>query len=72
MWYKPAFAIELARHSPGEVLLRQLLLRVIEESAHTFDFGLGDETFKRRFANHTQTVRDFGLYPANAPIPATW
>jgi len=72
MWYKPAFAIELARHSPGEVLLRQLLLRAIEEGAHTFDFGLGDEPFKRRFANRTQTVRDFGLYPATAPIPDTW
>ena len=65
MWYKPTFAIDLARHSPGEVLLRQLLLRGIEESAHTFDFGLGDEPFKQRFATHTQTVRDFGLYPAD-------
>jgi CelD/BcsL family acetyltransferase involved in cellulose biosynthesis len=70
MWYKPTFAIELARHSPGEVLLRQLLLRAIEERAHTFDFGLGDEPFKHRFANHAQTVRDFGLYPATAPASA--
>ena len=70
MWYKPTFAIELAPHSPGEVLLRQLLLRAIEERAHTFDFGLGDEPFKQRFATHTQTVRDFGLYPADAPLPA--
>ncbi len=69
MWYKPTFDIELARHSPGEVLLRQLLLRAIEESAHTFDFGLGDEAFKQRFATHTHTVRDFGLYPADAPLP---
>ncbi len=72
LWYKPTFAIELARHSPGEVLLRQLLLRAIEERAHIFDFGLGDEPFKQRFATHTQTVRDFGLDPAEAPLPATW
>ena len=69
MWYKPTFAIDLARHSPGEVLLRQLLLRAIEESAHTFDFGLGDEPFKQRFATHTQSVRDFGLYATDAPLP---
>ena len=69
MWYKPTFAIELARHSPGEVLLRQLLLRAIEESAHTFDFGLGDEPFKQRFATHTHSVRDIGLYPATSPLP---
>lgn len=69
MWYKPTFAIELARHSPGEVLLRQLLLRAIDEGAHTFDFGLGDEPFKQRFATHSQGVRDFGLYPDTAPLP---
>ena len=72
MWYKPAFAIDLARHSPGEVLLRQLLLRAIDERAHTFDFGLGDEPFKQRFATHTQTVRNFVLYSADGPAPELW
>ena len=72
MWYKPAFAIDLARHSPGEVLLRQLLLRAIDERAHTFDFGLGDEPFKQRFATHTQTVRNFVLYSADGPVPELW
>ncbi len=67
LWYKPAFAIELARHSPGEVLLRRLLLRAIDEGAHTFDFGLGNEPFKQRFATHSQTVCDFGLYPVETP-----
>lgn len=66
MWYKPAFAIDFARHSPGEVLLRQLLLQAIRENADTFDFGLGEEPFKQRFATHAQTVRDFGLYPAES------
>jgi CelD/BcsL family acetyltransferase involved in cellulose biosynthesis len=72
MWYKPSFAIELARCSPGEVLLRQLLLRAIDERAHTFDFGLGDEPFKQRFASDFQTVRNFGVYPAGAAIPPSW
>ena len=63
MWYKPSFAIDLSRRSPGEVLLRQLLLDAIAEGAHTFDFGLGDEAFKQRFATHVHTVRTWGLYP---------
>ena len=63
LWYKPTFDITLAKHSPGEVLLRQLLLRAMEEEAHYFDFGLGDEAFKNRFASSTSTVTNIGLYP---------
>ena len=48
LWYKPTFAVDLARHSPGEVLLRQLLVAAIAERAHTFDFGLGDEAYDKR------------------------
>jgi CelD/BcsL family acetyltransferase involved in cellulose biosynthesis len=64
LWYKPSFAIELARRSPGEALLRQLLVAAIADGASTFDFGLGDEAFKQRFATHTHSVRTWGLYPA--------
>jgi CelD/BcsL family acetyltransferase involved in cellulose biosynthesis len=63
LWYKPSFAIDLAHRSPGQVLLRQLLLAAIKEGAKTFDFGLGDEEFKRRFATHINHVRTWGLYP---------
>lgn len=63
LWYKPTFDVELAKYSPGEVLLRHLLLAAIDEGAHTFDFGLGDELFKQRFASHTPRVRTWGLYP---------
>ena len=63
LWYKPAFAIDLARQSPGEVLLRHLLLTAGAEGAKTFDFGLGEEAFKQRFANKTNRVRTWGLYP---------
>jgi CelD/BcsL family acetyltransferase involved in cellulose biosynthesis len=63
LWYKPSFAIDLARRSPGEVLLRHLLLAALEEGADTFDFGLGDEAFKSRFANRVRRVRTWGLYP---------
>lgn len=63
LWYKPAFEIELARRSPGEVLLRHLIRAADEEGAETFDFGLGDEPFKHRFATRVPRVRTWGLYP---------
>ena len=63
LWYKPSFAIDLAQRSPGEVLLRHLLLAALEEGAHTFDFGLGSEPFKFRFATQSNHVKKWGLYP---------
>jgi CelD/BcsL family acetyltransferase involved in cellulose biosynthesis len=62
-WHKPTFDVTLARKSPGEVLLRHLLLAAVDEGATVFDFGLGDEAFKMRFADHVNTVRTWGLYP---------
>jgi CelD/BcsL family acetyltransferase involved in cellulose biosynthesis len=63
LWYKPAFDITLAKHSPGEVLLRQLLLKAIDEKASYFDLGLGDEAFKERFSSSAPSVTNIGLYP---------
>lgn len=70
----PSFAIELADRSPGEVLLRQLLLAALEEGAQRFDFGIGDEAYKYRFATHVTQLRTWGLYPLTgqaAPSAAT-
>ena len=63
LWYKPTFAIDLAKKSPGEVLLRNLLLRAMSEGCDAFDFGLGNEAFKSRFATQVNYVRTWGLYP---------
>lgn len=60
----PTFSIDLAQRSPGEVLLRQLLLAAIHEGADCFDFGIGDEGYKYRFATHVRHLRTWGLYPA--------
>ena len=64
LWYKPSFDPVFARRSPGEVLLRQLFLAALQEGAQRFDFGLGDEAFKARFATGVNTVRTWGLYPS--------
>lgn len=68
LWYKPSFDIRMAKHSPGELLLRQLLIYAIDNSVKTFDFGLGDEAFKQRFATHIHTVQNFGLYPTKSTM----
>jgi CelD/BcsL family acetyltransferase involved in cellulose biosynthesis len=61
LWYKPSFDLALARRSPGEVLLRQLLLAAAAEGVRTFDFGIGDEAFKYRFATAVPRVRTWTL-----------
>ncbi len=62
-WYNPSFDIALESRSPGQVLLRQVLLLAIGESARVFDFGLGEEPYKARFASGESTLRTWGLYP---------
>lgn len=63
LWYKPSFEIRMARHSPGEVLIRHLLIAARTEGAKAFDFGIGDEPFKQRFATANHRIRTWGLYP---------
>jgi CelD/BcsL family acetyltransferase involved in cellulose biosynthesis len=59
----PSFDVEFQRHSPGEVLLRQLLLAAIEEGATVFDFGPGEEAYKYRFATSQVRLVTWGIYP---------
>jgi CelD/BcsL family acetyltransferase involved in cellulose biosynthesis len=68
LYYKPTFSTDLARHSPGQVLLRKLVQLAIADHATVFDFGLGNEAYKARFATATPSVRTWGLYaPGRRP-----
>lgn len=63
IWYKPAFDMDCAKHSPGEVLIRCLLEYAMDSKAGEFDFTVGEEAFKYRFANHVRVnyaVRVYG------------
>lgn len=60
----PSFDLGMASYSPGAVLLRHLFLAAIEEGAERFDFGIGDEPYKYRFAGNQKVLRTWGLYPA--------
>ena len=62
LWYKPSFDILWAKKSPGEVLLLHLISKALEEEASIFDFGIGDEAFKSRFATHQRKIKTVELY----------
>lgn len=51
IWYKPSFDVDLARHSPGEVLIKFLLEYALERGVQQLDFTIGEDAFKYRFAN---------------------
>jgi CelD/BcsL family acetyltransferase involved in cellulose biosynthesis len=62
LWYKPSFNPALARYSPGEVLLRELLLYAGEHRLSGLDFTRGDEAFKRRFSDMERCTKSFRFY----------
>lgn len=55
-WYKPTYEPTLADRSPGEVLLKRLMEQAKREEAAEFDFTIGDESFKFRFATLSRDV----------------
>jgi CelD/BcsL family acetyltransferase involved in cellulose biosynthesis len=58
--YQHTFDLDSWDYAPGEVLLSHLLQFAQENVAREFDFGSGDEAYKRRFARHTRET--FSLY----------
>ena len=66
-----SFAVDLARRSPGQVLLRQLLLASLDEGAGTYDLGVGDDPYKFLFATGLRHVCTWGLYPTEF-LQALW
>ena len=63
LWGTSSFAPDLASRSPGQVLIRQLLLKAIGENARIVDLGTGTHQFKLRIATDVHPVRTWGLYP---------
>jgi CelD/BcsL family acetyltransferase involved in cellulose biosynthesis len=56
IWYKPTYEPALAKHSPGEVLLKRLIEKAQADNATEFDFTIGEEAFKYRFATKVRDV----------------
>ena len=56
-WYMPTFNIEYERFGPGMHLLKSFLEMAIDlPSISVVDLGLGDENYKKRFANSQQHI----------------
>lgn len=62
IWYKPSFDVALWDSAPGEVLIRHLLIYCKEADVREFDFTVGDEAFKYRFANHERRNLEIAFY----------
>ena len=59
LFYKPTFDVALWDYSPGQVLLRSLFEYAETRGLEVFDFTIGDEDYKHRFANevvHTLSI----------------
>lgn len=60
LWYKPTFDPDFWDYSPGEVLIKRLFEYAGARGLRTFDFTVGNEAFKHRFAN--QVARNYALH----------
>jgi CelD/BcsL family acetyltransferase involved in cellulose biosynthesis len=60
-FYNGGLDPEHSKLSPGLVLLARVIESAFEEGARTFDFLLGDESYKVRFAEHSRSVTDLTL-----------
>ena len=67
--YKPTFDIDHWESGPGDVLLQHLFQYALETGESEFDFTVGDESYKYRFANRIN--RNFTLHIDRYPARAT-
>jgi CelD/BcsL family acetyltransferase involved in cellulose biosynthesis len=66
LWYKPSFDPAFAARSPGLVLVRHLIRRVLEDGRRELDFTIGDEPFKRRFTNLLRKTVNIQIFRSQA------
>ncbi len=68
IWYKPCYDPDYAKHSPGEVMLKHLIETSLHEEATIFDFTLGNEKFKLRFATDLPVLKRVYLTDSHSQI----
>lgn len=66
LWYKPTYNPAFSRHSPGQVLLKELLDYAIAEQKDEFDFTVGNEPFKKRFSNRIRKNQTYCIFQSAA------
>jgi CelD/BcsL family acetyltransferase involved in cellulose biosynthesis len=60
--YTPTFDLAHAKHGPGQVLLKHLLEDALEHKVSEFDFSIGEEPYKYRFANRIRHTYAINVY----------
>jgi CelD/BcsL family acetyltransferase involved in cellulose biosynthesis len=60
IFYKPAFDVNYWDSCPGDALLRSLLQYARDSGLREFDFSIGDESYKNRYANAVR--QNYALY----------
>jgi CelD/BcsL family acetyltransferase involved in cellulose biosynthesis len=66
-WIKPAFDPSYAVHAPGSVLLKHCLEEAMDRGVGEFDFTVGEESYKYRYANHARRAYLARVYRRRAP-----
>ena len=61
-YYAPTFDDEWSKYAAGDVLLSFMLEDAIDRGVAVFDFGLGDEAYKARFASEAREVFKIHLF----------
>jgi hypothetical protein len=59
-WLMPAYDPDLARYSPGRLLLEDILAESFARQHAEFDFLIGDEDYKWHYATHTREIGPLG------------
>jgi Acetyltransferase (GNAT) domain len=65
-WWLPAYDPELARYSPGRLLLEDLLAESFARHHAEFDFLIGGEAYKWHYATHNRDIGPLGKPPLAA------
>jgi CelD/BcsL family acetyltransferase involved in cellulose biosynthesis len=65
-YYKPAFDLELAKASPGKILLAHIFARATQQGVHRVDLLKGLESYKTEWANRSLTTLTSSLVHRDA------
>jgi CelD/BcsL family acetyltransferase involved in cellulose biosynthesis len=68
LFFKPTFDVDYWEFSPGKVLLQKLLQYAKDTGLEEFDFSIGDEDYKKKFANDLRT--NYRLILTHAGLPS--
>ena len=60
--YKMSFDGSLAKHSPGDVLLREAFAYAVAHRFEEYDFSVGGEPYKMRFANQVRYAISYRIF----------